>query len=298
MGGWRRCPGRGRRRVRIFRRWCPRWRGRDVRPNHHPVLDMIFIFGPCVIESEGHAVSMAARIKRICFANGVDFIFKSSFDKANRMSIDSFRGPGLAAGLAILRTVKDETGCVVTSDIHEPGQAEAAAEVLDIIQIPAMLCRQTDLVVAAARTGRPINIKKSQSAAPGDMRYVIDKIRHYGDQPIWLTERGTAFGYGDLIVDMRSIPAMKALGVPVIIDAGHSVQKPGGAGGKSAGQPEYITTIARAGVAAGADGVFAEVHDDPTFAKSDGPNSLPLVALDGLIKSTTRIKMALCDSLE
>lgn len=259
---------------------------------------MIFIFGPCVIESEGHAVSMAARIKRICFANGVDFIFKSSFDKANRMSIDSFRGPGLAAGLAILRTVKDETGCVVTSDIHEPGQAEAAAEVLDIIQIPAMLCRQTDLVVAAARTGRPINIKKSQSAAPGDMRYVIDKIRHYGDQPIWLTERGTAFGYGDLIVDMRSIPAMKALGVPVIIDAGHSVQKPGGAGGKSAGQPEYITTIARAGVAAGADGVFAEVHDDPTFAKSDGPNSLPLVALDGLIKSTTRIKMALCDSLE
>jgi 2-dehydro-3-deoxyphosphooctonate aldolase (KDO 8-P synthase) len=266
---------------------------------------MIFIFGPCVIESEDHAVRMAAQIHKICFragiGNGPDsshhWVFKASFDKANRMSIDSFRGPGLGRGLEILQTVREETGARVTSDIHEPGQAGPAAEVLDIIQIPAMLCRQTDLIVAAARTGKPINIKKSQSAAPDDMRFVIEKIRRNGHehQPVFLTERGTAFGYRDLVVDMRSIPAMKSLGVPVIIDAGHSVQKPGGGAGCSGGQPMFIPTIARAAVAAGADGVFVEVHDDPANAKSDGPNSLPLAELPAFIQSILRVREAICE---
>lgn len=264
---------------------------------------MIFIFGPCVIESEDHAVRMAARIHKICFRAGIGtrpdsthhWVFKSSFDKANRMSIDSFRGPGIDRGLEILQTVRDETGVRVTSDIHDPGQARPAAEVLDIIQIPAMLSRQTDVIVAAAQTGKPINVKKSQSGSPADMRFVIEKIRRFGEQPVYLTERGTAFGYGDLIVDMRSIPAMRALGVPVIIDAGHSVQKPGGGIGCSAGRPEYIPTIARAAVAAGADGVFCEVHDDPAHAKSDGPNSLPLEQLDGFIRSILKIREAICE---
>lgn len=267
---------------------------------------MIFILGPCVIESEEHAVRMAARINRICFQNGIGndpasmnhWIFKSSFDKANRMSIDSFRGPGLKRGLEILRTVRDEVGCRVLSDIHEPGQAETAGAVLDIIQIPAMLCRQTDLVTAAARTGRPINVKKSQSAAAEDMEFVVDKIRRAGGREIYLTERGTFFGYRNLVVDMRSIPTMKSMGVPVIIDAGHSVQMPGAGVGKSGGRPRFIPTIANAAVAAGADGVFCEVHDDPEHAKSDGPNSLALEALPAFIDSILRIERAICGTSE
>lgn len=264
---------------------------------------MIFILGPCVIESFDHALGLAGRINRICWTLGIGrdpddgphWVFKASFDKANRMSIDSYRGPGFKAGMEILAAIKAETNVRVISDIHEPGQAEPAADVLDIIQIPAMLCRQTDLVVAAARTGRPINVKKSQSMAPEDMAFVVEKIRRFSSAPIYLTERGTAFGYHDLVVDVRSIPTMKATGCPVIIDAGHSVQKPGAAGGRSGGRPEYIETIALAGVAAGADGIFCEVHDDPANAKSDGPNSLPLERIEPLILNAVRVKTAICE---
>lgn len=254
---------------------------------------MLFILGPCVIESEDHAVRMAARIDKICRRAGARFIFKASFDKANRTSLESFRGPGLEEGLRILAEVKAETGVQVTSDIHEQAQAGPAGQVLDMIQIPALLSRQTDLIVAAARTGKPLNIKKGQFMGPRDGLYAAAKARAAGAKEVWLTERGTTFGYHDLVVDMRSIPVMRAGGYPVIIDATHAVQKPGAGQGASTGAPELIPTIARAAVAAGADGVFLEVHDDPPRAKSDGPNSLPLGALEGLLEQLLRIRGAL-----
>ena len=256
--------------------------------------NLIFILGPCVIEGEDHAVRMAQNLKKICYRLGQDLIFKASFDKANRSSISGYRGPGIERGLEILATVKAETGCRVTSDIHEPWQAEKAAEVLDVIQIPALLSRQTDLIVAAARTGRPLNLKKGQFMAPGDMAFAVEKATASGCREVYLTERGTTFGYRNLVVDLRSIPIMRRLGFPVIIDATHAVQKPSAGAGCSAGEPEFIPVIAQAAVAAGADGVFLEVHDDPAHAKSDGPNSLQLDELAPLLERLVRIKEAVC----
>jgi 2-dehydro-3-deoxyphosphooctonate aldolase (KDO 8-P synthase) len=252
---------------------------------------MFFILGPCVIESADHAVRMASRISRICAGLHAPFIFKASFDKANRLSMDSFRGPGLETGMRILSDIKAEVGCRVTSDIHEVWQAELAGKVLDVIQIPALLCRQTDLVVAAAKTGRTVNIKKGQFMAPEDMAHIVNKARRAGAEEIWVTERGTSFGYRDLILDMRSIPVMqKATMRPVIVDVSHAVQSPGGANGKSTGRADLIPTLARAATAAGADGVFIEVHDNPAEARSDSGNSLPLGELQGLLQSILRIK--------
>ena len=253
---------------------------------------MILILGPCVIESEDHAVRMAQSIKRIVYSLGLDFTFKASFDKANRTSLHGYRGPGLQQGIDILEVVKDETGCRVISDIHEPWQAEKAAAVLDIIQIPALLSRQTDLLLAAADTGLPINLKKGQFMAPEDVFYAVEKLLSRGPRTIYLTERGTSFGYHNLVVDMRSIATMRLSGLPVIIDATHAVQKPSAGGGKSAGEPEFIPVIARAAVAAGAEGVFLEVHDDPAHALSDGPNSLRLDALRPLLRQLVRVKEA------
>ena len=255
---------------------------------------LIFVLGPCVIESADHAVRMASLVKRAVFeaAPGSRLLFKASFDKANRTSLDSFRGPGLREGLAILDDVKEETGCLVTTDIHEPGQAEKAARVVDVLQIPALLSRQTDLLVAAGRTGRAVNIKKGQFTAPLDMAHAIEKARRSGAAEVWVTERGTTFGYHDLVVDMRSISLMRRLGVPVIFDATHSVQKPSAGKGCSAGEPEFIPVLSRAAVAAGADGVFMEVHDDPERAKSDGPNSLRIESLPAVLRNLVRIKQA------
>ncbi len=234
------------------------------------------IAGPCVLESETHALFLAREIKTLTEELGLPFIFKASFDKANRSSLASYRGPGIERGLAILSRVRQEIGVPVLSDIHEAWQAEPASKVLDIIQIPAFLCRQTDLLLAAARTGRPLNIKKGQFMSPEDMIHAVDKVRSTGNEQIILTERGTTFGYHDLVVDLRSIAIMKQWGFPVVVDASHSVQRPGGAGVSSAGNPEFIPVIVRGGVAAGADGLFLEVHEDPGRALSDRQNSLPL----------------------
>ena len=257
---------------------------------------MLFILGPCVIESGDHAVRMARAIQAIAG----DFIFKASFDKANRSSIAGFRGPGLARGLETLANVYIETGLRVTTDFHTPDQAGPVAEVCDVIQVPALLSRQTDMLVEAGRAalayGRTVNIKKGQFMAPEDMRHAIDKVRSAGDVPIWVTERGTSFGYHNLVVDMRSIPIMRRLGVPVIVDATHAVQRPAAGDGCSTGEPEHIPTIASAAVAAGADGVFMEVHDDPAHALSDGPNSLRLDALEGVLRRLLRIEEAACGS--
>ena len=257
--------------------------------------DLILILGPCVIEPGDHAVRMAQKISNVCARLKMDFIFKASFDKANRLSLDSYRGPGIEEGLGILQDVKEETGCRVLSDIHEAWQAAPAAEILDIIQIPALLCRQTDLILAAAKTGKPLNLKKGQFMAPEDMFFAVAKALSGGAEEIYLTERGTTFGYHDLVVDMRSIPIMQKTGFPVIMDATHAVQKPTAGKACSTGQPEFIATIARAAVAAGADGVFLEVHDDPTHALSDGPNSLPLDKLGPLLMQLIRVREALCE---
>jgi 2-dehydro-3-deoxyphosphooctonate aldolase (KDO 8-P synthase) len=253
---------------------------------------VILVLGPCVIESEAHTLRMAQEIKKICTRLGQDLIFKASFDKANRSSLTGYRGPGIHAGIDILSRVAAECGCRVTTDVHEPWQAEIAAEVCDIIQVPALLCRQTDLLIAAGHTGKIVNIKKGQFMAPDDMRYAVDKAVAGGASAVWVTERGTSFGYRNLVVDMRSIPVMRRLGVPVIMDATHAVQKPSAGAGCSTGEPEHIPVIAAAAVAAGADGVFMEVHDDPASAKSDGPNSLPLVALEGVLRRLLRIEEA------
>lgn len=244
---------------------------------------LAFILGPCVVESEQHALFMAGQIREICDRVGVDFVYKSSFDKANRSSIESFRGQGMDFGLDILATVKEKVGVPVITDIHEPWHAEKAAAVADMLQIPAFLCRQTDLLIAAAETGKAVNVKKGQFLAPWDAKNIVDKLREAGAEKILLTERGASFGYNNLVVDLRSFPIMRSFGVPVVFDVTHSLQLPGGLGKATDGQGQYIEDFARAGVACGVDAVFMEVHDDPSLAPSDGPNQLPLSRLEKLL---------------
>jgi 2-dehydro-3-deoxyphosphooctonate aldolase (KDO 8-P synthase) len=238
--------------------------------------ELVMIAGPCVIEDAGLTLEIARTLKRYAEELALPLIFKASYDKANRTSLTSFRGPGLEKGLSILARVREETGLPVLADVHQVAEVAPAAEVLDVVQIPAFLCRQTDLVVAAAATGKPVNIKKGQFLAPWDMAQVVEKARSTGNSKIFLTERGASFGYNNLVVDMRSLAIMRALGCPVVLDATHSVQLPGGQGSCSGGQREFVPLLARAGVAAGVDGIFLEVHPDPARARCDGPNSLPL----------------------
>ncbi len=237
---------------------------------------LTIIAGPCVVESLEHALMMARECAARAREAGLDFVYKSSFDKANRSSVKSFRGLGMMEGLAILQRVKDELGVPVLTDIHDATQVGPVAEVADILQIPAFLCRQTDLIVAAARSGRVVNVKKGQFLSPHDAKNIVDKARAAGGKRIMLTERGVSFGYNNLVVDMRSFPIMRSFGVPVVYDVTHSLQLPGGLGQATGGQPEYIEPMARAGVACGVDAVFMEVHDNPAVAPSDGPNMLPL----------------------
>jgi 2-dehydro-3-deoxyphosphooctonate aldolase (KDO 8-P synthase) len=245
---------------------------------------LFLIGGPCVIESETHARHMADSIQRITTDLGVPYIFKASYDKANRTSVSSFRGPGLREGTRILRAIAESTGLPVLTDVHEPAHCEIAAEGADVLQIPAFLCRQTDLLLAAGNTGRAVNVKKGQFVAPGDMRHAIEKIATTGNPRVFLTERGTTFGYGNLVVDMRSLGILRKL-APVVFDGTHSVQMPSAANGVSGGQPEFIPLLARAAVAAGIDGIFLEVHDNPSQAKSDGANALHLDLLRPLLET-------------
>jgi 2-dehydro-3-deoxyphosphooctonate aldolase (KDO 8-P synthase) len=251
--------------------------------------NLTFILGPCVVESEKHALFMAREISDICGAVGVEFVYKSSFDKANRSSIESFRGQGMEFGLEILATVKKEIGVPVITDVHETWQVERTAEVADIIQIPAFLCRQTDLLVESARTGRAVNVKKGQFLAPWDAKNIVEKLQQAGSEKILLTERGASFGYNNLVVDLRSFPIMRSFGVPVVFDVTHSLQLPGGLGKATGGQSQYIEDFARAGVACGVDAVFMEVHDNPAVAPSDGPNQLPLGRLEKLLTKLKQI---------
>lgn len=244
---------------------------------------LTIIAGPCVVESSQHALFMAQEIKDICAHVGVDVVYKSSFDKANRSSIESFRGDGMESGLSVLAEVKNEIGVPVITDIHEPWQAERVAAVADILQIPAFLCRQTDLLVAAAKTGKAVNVKKGQFLSPWDAKNIVEKLQAAGCDKILLTERGASFGYNNLVVDLRSFPVMRSFGVPVVFDVTHSLQLPGGLGKATGGQSEYIENFARAGVACGVDAVFMEVHDNPAKAPSDGPNQLPLARLEKLL---------------
>jgi 2-dehydro-3-deoxyphosphooctonate aldolase (KDO 8-P synthase) len=244
---------------------------------------LFLIAGPCVIESEAHARMMAERLAQIASDAGVPFIFKASYDKANRSSGKAFRGPGLSEGLRILAKIKVDLLLPILTDIHDEGQAAPVAEVADILQIPAFLARQTDLLLAAARTGRIVNVKKAQFLSPWDMANVTEKISASGNDKIILTERGASFGYNNLVVDMRAFPVLKKLGYPVVYDVTHSVQMPGGQGHASGGQPEFIESLARAGVATGIDGIFLETHNNPAAALSDGPNALPLAQLSQLL---------------
>lgn len=237
---------------------------------------LLVIAGPCVIEDEATTLAIAQRLRGLADELGLQLVFKASFDKANRTSVTSYRGPGLAAGLAVLRRVKEVTGLPVTTDIHEPSQAEPAAEVCDLLQIPAFLARQTDLLAAAARTGRPVHVKKGQFMAPTDMAHVVAKLEAFGCRKVLLCERGTFFGYGRLVNDMRAIPEMQALGTPVVFDATHSVQEPGALGSATGGNRRMVEPLARAAVAVGADGLFFETHPQPDAALSDGPNMVPL----------------------
>jgi len=244
---------------------------------------LFLIAGPCVIESETHVRTMADALQRVTADLQIPFIFKASYDKANRTSVKSFRGPGLVEGCRILGKLARETGLPVLTDVHEPGHCEAAAEAVDVLQIPAFLCRQTDLLVAAGKTGRAVNIKKGQFVAPWDMTHPVEKVRSTGNERVFLTERGASFGYNTLVVDYRALPVMRAM-APVVFDGTHSVQQPSAAGGVSGGQPEFIPLLARAAVAAGVDGLFLEVHDDPAHAKSDGANALDLKLLRPLLE--------------
>lgn len=244
---------------------------------------LLLIAGPCVIESEDSALETAEFLKRLTDEIDIPFIFKASYDKANRTSLDSYRGPGLENGLKILERIRKKIGVSVISDVHRIEEIAAAAEVLDVIQIPAFLCRQTDFVLAAAKTGKPINVKKGQFLAPWDMKNVMEKLSSTGNRHLMITERGAMFGYNNLVADFRSIPIMQNIGYPVIFDATHSVQLPGGAGTSSSGQREFAPVLARAAVAAGADGVFMEVHKDPDKALCDGPNSLRLDSIRRLL---------------
>ncbi|HEY1649909.1 MAG TPA: 3-deoxy-8-phosphooctulonate synthase [Terracidiphilus sp.] len=252
---------------------------------------LFLVAGPCVIESESHAQKMAAAIQRVTSDAGIPYIFKASYDKANRTSVKSFRGPGLAEGVRILGKVARETGLPVLTDVHEPDHCEIAAEAVDVLQIPAFLCRQTDLLVAAGKTGRAVNIKKGQFVAPWDMNHPVEKVRSTGNERVFLTERGSSFGYNTLVVDFRSLAIMRDL-APVVFDGTHSVQRPSAANGVSGGQPEFIPLLARAAVAAGVDGIFLEVHDDPANAKSDGANALDLKLLKPLLENLLAIHAA------
>lgn len=256
---------------------------------------LAIIAGPCVIETANHVRRMAEALVEIAHRVDIPLIFKTSFDKANRMSIDSYRGPGIKKGLPILAATRRAVGCPVLTDVHEISHCAPAAEVVDMLQIPAFLCRQTDLVVAAAKTGRPLNIKKGQFVAPQDMAHIAEKAVRAGNANITLTERGETFGYGNLIADMRGIPLMQRTGYPVVFDATHSVQMPGGAGGgkTSGGMRDMAPVLARAAVAAGADAIFMEVHDDPDHAPSDGPNMLHLDTVEELWRTLKRVREAI-----
>jgi len=254
-----------------------------------PGAPLFLIAGPCVIESEAHATMMAERIAEIATELGVPLIFKASYDKANRSSVMSYRGPGLQEGLRILGAIKKRTGLPILTDVHEVSHVGPAAEICDVLQIPAFLCRQTDLLVAVGRSGRVANIKKGQFLSPWDISNAAEKVASTGNERIILTERGTSFGYKNLVVDMRSFSIMRKLGYPVVFDVTHSVQLPGGEGTSSGGQPEFIEPLARAGVAAGVDGIFLEVHDNPAKALSDGANALPLSQLRGMLERVGKI---------
>ena len=247
------------------------------------------IAGPCVIESEEMVLSIAEQMKDITDKLGIPYTFKASFDKANRTSISGFRGPGIEEGLRILQKVKNTYNLPICTDIHEPWQAEKAAAVCDILQIPAFLCRQTDLLVAAAKTGKCINIKKAQFLAPWDMKNCVEKVRQSGNNNVMLCERGTTFGYNTLVVDMTGLRVMKDMGVPVIFDATHGVQKPGGNGTSTGGNRQYVEYLAKAAVSVGVDGLFMETHPDPDNAKSDGPNMVPLGEMEELLKKLQRV---------
>lgn len=249
----------------------------------------ILLAGPCVIENEEMIYTVASQLKSISERMGVEYYFKASFDKANRTSINSFRGPGIEKGVEILKAIKEELGLKIVTDIHEPYQADLVSEVADIIQIPAFLCRQTDLVCAAAQTGKIVNVKKGQFLAPWDMKNVINKIEECGNKSIMLCERGNSFGYNQLVVDMTGIVEMKKNGYPVIFDATHSVQKPGGNGTSTGGNREYVEYLAKAAVAVGADGLFMEVHPDPDKALSDGPNMIPLDDVERVLSKVLEI---------
>jgi 2-dehydro-3-deoxyphosphooctonate aldolase (KDO 8-P synthase) len=244
---------------------------------------LTIIAGPCVVESPDHTLMMAREVSKRTKEAGLDLVFKASFDKANRSSVKSFRGLGIDAGLAVLQQVKDEVGVPVLTDVHDLSQVGPAAEVVDVLQIPAFLCRQTDLILEAAKSGKAVNVKKGQFLAPQDARNIVDKAHEVGCEKLLLTERGATFGYNNLVVDMRSFPIMRGFGVPVVFDVTHSLQLPGGLGHATGGQSEYIEPLARAGVACGVDAVFMEVHDCPERALSDGPNALPLDRLQSLL---------------
>jgi 2-dehydro-3-deoxyphosphooctonate aldolase (KDO 8-P synthase) len=253
---------------------------------------LFLIAGPCVIESPRHPGQVAARLRDITGELGVPLIFKASYDKANRSSLRSYRGPGMERGLEILAGVRDRYGVPVLTDVHELAQVERVAEVVDVLQIPAFLCRQTDLVLGAARTGKIVNVKKGQFMAPWDMKGVLDKAASTGNRRIMVTERGFSFGYNNLVVDMRSFPTLRSLGYPVIFDVTHSVQRPGGLGDRSGGEAHFIDTLGPAGAAAGVDGLFMEVHENPARALSDGPNSYPLGKLKRLLVRLLRVQAA------
>ncbi len=268
-------------------------------PSGSPLLvgtgqPLLLIGGPCALESEELARTVAGAMQEICDRLGIHYVFKASFDKANRTSLDSYRGPGLVEGLATLAKIRREFSVPVISDIHDVTQVEAAAEVLDIIQIPAFLCRQTDLLTAAAKTGKVVNVKKGQFVSPWDMQNAVNKMRGVGGKKIMLVERGACFGYNNLVVDMRSLPVMRSFGCPVIFDATHSVQLPGGAGGSSSGQREFISTLSKAAIAAGIDGLFMEIHPNPDQALCDGPNSIPLDKVEELLVQLIRVRNAVC----
>jgi 2-dehydro-3-deoxyphosphooctonate aldolase (KDO 8-P synthase) len=250
---------------------------------------LAIIAGPCVIESEEHALMLARECAGLARAEGLGYVFKASFDKANRSSHRSFRGQGMRRGLEVLARVREDVGVPVLTDVHDVSQVGPAAEAVDVLQIPAFLCRQTDLIVAAAETGRAVNVKKGQFLAPQDARNIVEKARAAGCERLLLTERGASFGYQNLVVDMRSFPIMRSFGAPVVFDVTHSLQLPGGLGSATGGQPEYIEPLARAGVACGVDAVFMEVHEEPARALSDGPNALPLARLGALLRSLRAI---------
>lgn len=258
---------------------------------------LVLIAGPCVIESGEHASMIADALSKIASSCGMPLIFKASYDKANRTSLKSFRGPGIDEGLRVLEAIKKRFGVPILTDIHEANQAAPVAEVADVLQIPAFLSRQTDLLVAAAKTGRTINIKKGQFLAPADMKHAIAKVTESGNAQVFVTERGFSFGYNNLVVDMRAFPMLRSLGYPVVYDATHSLQLPGGGDGVTAGQAEYIEPLAAAAVAAGVDGLFVEVHDHPARAKSDGQNALPLERLEPLLRRLMRIDAAMRDTV-